>query len=375
MIERYATAAAKLPAALFAAARLHDRLEQDREAAALLQRLVKEFPEFGELDATLYELAWVLLDLDQADQAEVAFVRISDEFPQSKFWADATYRLAERAARTKDLARAATFADTLLKAKCDADLRERALYLRGQVAASAAEWDEVARFMQQFMDDYPASPVRLSAEYWLAESDFRRDRYAEAREKLERLEKKSAGRNETWLAMAPLRRAQCLAQEKRWTEALAVAQPIATKHPLFKQQFDAEYLVGRCLGSLGRLDEARLAYQRVLDTPAAAKTETAAMAQWMIGETWFHQKKYPEAIAAYERCAAQHSFGRWQAASLLQAGKCHWLLGKTAEASVAFQRVTADFGDTPYAAEAAQRLSALAETATAVRTTGAARTE
>ncbi|MDX1945539.1 MAG: tetratricopeptide repeat protein [Pirellulaceae bacterium] len=374
VIEKYGTSP-QLPAALLAAARLHDKLEQDRDAATLLARLVHDFPEFAELDAALYELAWVQLDLKNADEADAAFARLADDFPQSKFWADATYRLAERAARTKDLPRAAELCDQLLRAQCEVALRERALYLRGQIAATAGDWDNVARFMQQFMDDYPASGVRLSAEYWLAEADFRRERFVEAREKLERLERQADGRGESWLAMAPLRRAQCLAQERKWLEALAVAQPIPVQHPQFKQQYDAEYLIGRCLGSLGRLDEARLAYQRVLDTPAAAKTETAAMAQWMIGETWFHQRKYAEAIAAYERCAAQHSFERWQAASLLQAGKCHLLLGQNDAASTAFQRVAADFGNSPYAAEAAQRLIALQETATASRPLGTARTE
>ena len=47
------------------------------------------------------------------------------------------------------------------------------------------------------------------------------------------------------------------------------------------------------------------------------------MAQWMIGESFFHQEKYAEALAEYLRVDDRYPFPRWQAAALLQAGKCH----------------------------------------------------
>jgi len=58
------------------------------------------------------------------------------------------------------------------------------------------------------------------------------------------------------------------------------------------------------------------------------------MAQWMIGESYLHQKKYHDAIRAYLRGEGLYDFPKWQAVSLLQAGKCYEALGQWREAAI-----------------------------------------
>jgi TolA-binding protein len=221
--------------------------------------------------------------------------------------------------------------------------------------------------MGQHVQDFPTSPQNLTARYWQAEAAFRLGNFDDALTQLTALESVTSARTEPWLGVIPLRRAQCLSQQNRWAEALELASTIATRHPQFKQQFEAEYLIGRALGNQGRFDDARVAYLRVLDDPAAKATEIAAMAQWMIGESHFHQQHYAQAVAAYERCLAEHTIPRWQAASLLQAGKCRLLLGQTEEAKKDFSRILSQYADQSVSAEARQRLASLAATATASR--------
>ena len=157
----------------------------------------------------------------------------------------------------------------------------------------------------------------------------------------------------------PLRIVQCLAHEKRWAEAIEAAETTIAEQPERADRHEFDYLIGRALASQGKLDDARAAYERVIASPAAAGSETAAAAQWMIGEALFHQKKYDAALAAYARCSGHANFPRWQAAGLLQAGKCRLLLGRKDQAIADFQKLAGELGDTPYAAEARQRLAAL----------------
>jgi len=349
----------QLPSALLAAGRLHDKLDQKREAAELLERLVRDFPEFAERDVAIYAWAWVLIDQENIDKADAQFQRLADGFPTSQYWADATYRLAQRAARQKDHVRAAELADQIIAADCQAEIHEHALYLRGQTAVAQGQWIEVAQFMQQLLEKHPATALEPSAEYWIAEAEFRRNQFAAARARFERLMNKSPSRQEAWSAIVPLRVVQCLTQERRWDEAIAQAEKVLADQPQLAQRYEYDFLIGRSLASQGKLNDAREAYERVTNSPAAAATETAATAQWLIGETLFHQKRYGEALAAYERCSGHTSFPRWQAAGLLQAGKCRLLLGQKDLAIADFEKLATELAETPYAAEARQQLAAL----------------
>ena len=76
-----------------------------------------------------------------------------------------------------------------------------------------------------------------------------------------------------------------------------------------------------------QMSDARDSYNKVLANPKATNTETAAMAQWMIGETFFHQYDYPRAREVYLKVIDQHKQPEWQARAALQAGKCWELEG------------------------------------------------
>jgi TolA-binding protein len=161
--------------------------------------------------------------------------------------------------------------------------------------------------------------------------------------------------------MIPLRRAQVLAHQKQWAAAYALATPIAEKYPGFTQQYEVDYLIGRCLSNQAKFRDAREAYQRVVDSPFGAKTETAAMAEWMIGESYFHQKDYDNAIRAYDRVELLYDFPQWQAAALLQAGKCLELQSKWSDAGERYAQVVQDYPDTTFKEEAARRLQVVRE--------------
>ena len=115
-------------------------------------------------------------------------------------------------------------------------------------------------------------------------------------------------------------------------------------------------------------DDAREAYQSVVVSTTGAKTETAAMAQWMIGETYFMQREYNQAIKAYHRVEVLHSYPQWQAAALLQAGKCHEMLGQWDEATKLYSQILQDYPTTRVAEKATLRLRMARQRGETVRT-------
>ena len=79
------------------------------------------------------------------------------------------------------------------------------------------------------------------------------------------------------------------------------------------------------------------------------------MAQWMIGETFFHQKNYEAALREYLRVEILYDYPDWQAAALLQAGKCQEQLGQWQQAAELYERLIEDFATTSYVDEAERR--------------------
>ena len=147
-----------------------------------------------------------------------------------------------------------------------------------------------------------------------------------------------------------------------------MARPIAERFPDFPQLHEVDYLLGRYYMNRAELDDAREAYQRAIVSATGAKTETAAMAQWMIGETYFMQREFNPAIKAYHRVEVLHSYPQWQAAALLQAGKCHEMLGQWDEATKLYAQILKVYPATRVAEKATLRLRMARQRADTVRT-------
>jgi TolA-binding protein len=207
----------------------------------------------------------------------------------------------------------------------------------------------------------------LAAAYLRAEASYRRGQYADSAERLAALAQANGVGQQSWSAPAQLRRAQALVQLRQWHEALEVARAVAAQSPDFAQQHEVDYVIGRCLAAQADLAGARAAYEKVIHSPGGGKSETAALAQWMIGETYFHQEDYASALAEYEKVPQDFPASRICPAALLQAGKCHELLGHWDAAVAAYRQLMEKHPNSEWSTEAARRVQ-LAQTHVAQRT-------
>jgi TolA-binding protein len=358
VIDKYASSP-ELAQALLAAARVEQRLKRPQEAVVLYERLDRQFPQLPEHDAVLYEWAWALRDSGEPDKAGEIFERLRTALPKSRFWADAVYRLAERSYETKDYARASQLNRELIGGEPGGDVLPHALYLEAQIAAAQNEWPRTAAPLERLIAEFPESPIVPLARYLLAEASYREADFDKAAEAFRELAESTEGLHDKWLAMIPLRRAQILARKKEWHDAIEMAEQIETDFPDFDQQYEVDYVIGRCQASLGSFDDARAAYRRVVKSEEGAKTETAAKAQWMIGETFFHQKNYESALREYLQVEILYDYPTWQAAALFEAAKCHEQLGEPKQATDLYAKVVKSYPDSPLVKDAAQRLKAL----------------
>jgi len=357
VIDRYPTSK-EMPRALLSAARLRHSLHQDERAASLFERWAKEFPKFPEMDNVLYDWAWALADEGKLPQSNDVFERLRREFPQSHYWPDATLRLAQRAFSAKQYARARELAGAALARNPGPTLRENAMFLLGQIAAAEEKWQESRDTFETLVKEFPSGSLRLVAEHGLAEAIFRLGDFEAARDRFERLARDAQGRDKSIPPLALLRQAQALCHQKKWEEAYRIASKMQEDFPAFAEQYEVDYVLGRCLANRAEFDKAREAYRRVIRSPGGAKTNSAANAQLLIAETYFHQKNYESALREYLRAEMLYAFPAVQAAALVQAGKCYEALHEWKQAAEAYARVVKNYGDTSFAKEAATLLQA-----------------
>ncbi len=343
--------------ALWCAGLLCEKLQQRPQALDLYATLIEHHADFPQLDAAIYRRAWLLGQADDPAAADELLIRLRRDFPRSIHRAEATLCLAEHAAARHDYPQAALLVEEITQAGVPEAIASQALYLKGRIAVAQEQWDAVDGPLVQLEERFPDSQLVRSAAYLRAEASYRRGDFEQAARQLTDLAAATKEAPETWSAMAELRRAQALAQLKRWDEALEIARSIATRFPTFDRQFDVDYLIGRGLATQADFAGARESYAKVLADPNGANTQTAAMAQWMIGESFFHQEKYAEALTEYLRVDQRYPFPRWRSAALLQAGKCHEALGQWQPAVAVYQRLLKDFPASEFNGEANERLA------------------
>lgn len=352
------------PANLLAVARLHHELEQQREAWDYLQRLLKEHPQASQIDAALCLGVIVAQQLDDDATARAWLKRLVADHEQSPYWCDAACRLAEQQVAAGEAKPAKLLIARIIerseKAKPQVEgeasgIADRATFLLVRLAVGENDWPSVERVSKDLLTAKVGEPLNTLARFWHAEAAYRRGDQESAFTRFLDLSLTIEGRSEDWLGVVPLRLAQIEALRQKWSTALEWAEMAAAKHPRYARMHEVDYVRGRSLAGMARFSEARDALMRVTGSETAAKSETAAMAQWLIGETYFQQRQYEQAIAAYEGTVSA-DFSQWRAAGLLQAAKCCEQLSRWSDAAQRYERLIRDYGDTRYVAEARARL-------------------
>jgi len=314
--------------ALRRAAQLHNQLAQYPEAGRLYQQFLAEYPDSVHAAEAISSQAWIAVETGNLDAAATKFQSLYKKFPQSAQALEAAYWLATAAADKGEGDKAVSYVDWLfvgLSKKTESrskTLWEQTLLLKCQLAATNKHWQEIKDLLVQEGENFDEGPRKVRARFWLAEAEFRIGRPSEALALFDRLAELTKESKETWIAMVPLRRAQLRSHRQQWTQVLKTLEHFDREFSDFPLQYEVDYLRGRAQAGLGEMTLARQNYQRVLGSEAAQGTTTATMAQWMIGETFFHQNDYTRARLAYRKVIDQHTQPEWQARAALQAGKC-----------------------------------------------------
>ena len=355
------------PLAILAKARLFTEAKKPAEAAdaykGLMDSLPKDPPKdlAGRLDAILADWGWALIDAGKPEEADKVFHRLLAEHPESAAAADARINLAESAnmAGKHDEVVALLTPMVAPDTKAPARLVQSALYRLGRTRAETKDWPAAAKNLDRLTTEFPDNPYRREAALLRAEVALEAGDAEKANALLEAIETSPPDPNDPQGFSAAARRArlQALLALKKWNEVVDAAEKLKKDVPGDPRISEVEYARGRALQQLARWDEARSAYETVI---AARKGgDLVARAQLMIGETYFHQKEYHEAVRHFLKVDILYDAPPWQAAALLEAGKAYEQLAQWDDAAKTYERLLSRFPGEPSANDAKTRLESV----------------
>ena len=294
------------------------------------------------LDAILADWGWSLNDADKPSEADKVFTRLLQEFPDSPHAADARFNLAESANQSKNYADVSRLLEPLIAdgAKTPPRLMQSALYRLGRTQAETKNWPASAKTLDRLLTDFPETLFLREARLLRAEVALEADDPQTADTNLSTLGEPKPDDPPGFALAVRRRKVQSLLGLRKWDEVVRAADAFKADAPSDPLTSEVEYARGRALQQLARMEEARAAYQAVID--ARKGGELVARAQFMIGETYYHQENYHEAIRQFLKVNILYDAPTWQAASLLETGKAYERLDQWADAAESYERLRAN---------------------------------
>jgi TolA-binding protein len=302
----------------------------------------------------LAEWGWADVDAGKTADADAVFTRLLNEHPDSPYAADARFNLAESAHQAKKHDEVVKLLTPLVGegTKASPQLVQSGLYRLGRTQAEQKDWSAAAKTLDRLLGEFPEGSFRREAKLLRAEVALEADDAATADTLLSALASEPADPNdpEGFAPAVRRRRIQSLLASKKWKDVVAAADAFKAEVPNDPLTAEVDYARGRALQQLAHWDEARAAYRAVID--ARKGGDLVARAQFMIGETYFYQKDYHEAILHYLKVDILYDAPPWQAAALLETGKAYEQLAQWADAAETYERLCAKFPDDPTAKDA-----------------------
>ncbi len=328
-------------------------LEQNAAAAETLSALLAATPGYAGAENARYQLAWALLLDNRREQAAAEFAKLAKDSPKSPLAAEAQHHIGEFFYDQHEYDKAAVAYYSAMEAAGKTPLGEKAAHKLAWSYYHKKDYPGAIQTFDYQVKTFPQGPLKADGQFMIAESLFEQEKYAEALKAYGDVQDLT---NKDFQALVVLHAGEAAAQLKQWDDSLKWLAKGLEQLP------DSKYLPqilceqGWALQNLGRSDEALKLYEQVI---AKTGTETAAKAQFMIGEIQFAAKQHAEAVKSYFKVIYGYSVPRWQSEASYEAARCFEVLGKLTQAVKMYEELIAKFPDAETTPAAKQRLAEL----------------
>lgn len=322
------------------------KLGRHDEAAKMLAALAAD--KEGRTDVVLYDLAWSQRTLKDTDGAIKSYQQLLTDFKESKLLTPVRIELAELLYAKEQFKEAASLIETALEDKSgDAKTLSAGRYRLGWCHAKLNEHAKAAEAFNAFIAANPKDALIPSALYQAGMALRSGGKLDEAQKQFTAL---LAQHPKDELApTALLRLGETQAEAGQYAASAKTYQQFSEAHPKSEFLHLATFGIGWANEQLKKYDEARAWYGKTIEK---TNTETAARAQFQIGETHFAEKNFELAAKELLKVEIVYAYPSWSAKALYEAGQAFEQLDQIDEARAQYERCVQN-----YAKEAAAELS------------------
>ncbi|MDB5356028.1 MAG: Tol-pal system protein YbgF [Phycisphaerales bacterium] len=326
---------------------------KNEQAAKMLSELATD-PKAT--DTVLYDLAWSQRGTKDSPGAIESYRKLLKLHADGKLAPAARTELADLLYADKKYAEAAELLEMTAGDKsADAKVLTAATYQLGWCYAKLNKPDKAAAAFTEFAathpDDAELTPSAL-LQAGIASCD--QGKFDRAEKPLSELVGKFPQYKESPIALLRLGEAQ--AEQQEFDASLKTYQQFLQRFAKSEFAYRAEFGSGWAMENQKQYEPARTAYQRVI---ATSNTETAARAQFQIGETYLAEGKLEQAIKELLAVEDVYKYPKWSARALLESGRAFEQLKQPAEARQQYGQLISKYKDAPEAELAQERMKAL----------------
>ncbi|HEX4793273.1 MAG TPA: tetratricopeptide repeat protein [Humisphaera sp.] len=324
-----------------------------QEAAKLLAELAKDSKA---TDTVVYDLAWSQRNAKDLPTAKETYRKFLAQFAGSKLVPAVRTELAELLYDDKNYAEAT---DLLEKVVADNSAEPKVLgpatYRLAFCYTKQSKWENAAARFNDFADHFTDDPKLVaSALLQSALASAEQNHFDQAEKSLSRMLEKYRDSDQAPIALLKLGEAQ--AEQQEFEPSLKSYREFLDRFSKNEFAYRARFGEAWALENLHKYEDARDSYKKVI---AATNGETAARAQFQIGETYLAEQKFEPAIPALLAVEDVYAYPKWGARALLEAGRAFEQLRQPDRAKQQYTQLLAKYKTAPEASMAQERMKAL----------------
>ncbi|GAB5495135.1 MAG: hypothetical protein Phyf2KO_02150 [Phycisphaerales bacterium] len=303
----------------------------------------------------LYERGRSLVAIERAEDAESSFEALISRYPDSRLAAHTGLELAVLAMSQERFEDAADYcANVLLDTESvDPAVVEQTRYRLGVSARALDEHIQAIDALYPLAVREPADRLSASAALLAGESNLALGKLSEAQALFEIA---ADFDDDSIRPVAMIRLGEVFGGLQYWARAEEMYQDFLGDYPDDDRAYLALFGSSWAKENQGLHDEAIEGYTDVIESHDG---ETAARAQFQIGECLFAQENHEEAVKAFLRVDLVYAYPQWSAAALYEAGRCFEELERADDAVKQYTDVIERFNETDWAPMSERRLDRL----------------